>query len=435
MTTYRDWTVGDTLRLCASVEDFCGTQYQGIYLDEINVDKSPNQCSIGYNTNGGCGLHIDNIGVTFKLVKSSGSTQNNTCSPTTVYKTIGEYRTNNNGVCVTDYRVTEQDRSDYLNSSGSYKVMACITNSGGQDIVSASSRVTDTITISDVSPPPGIYNHTLKIYCRPWPWYGIGGATDYLISKLNDLNGYIANFFTPTTGWEYVKTEFTIEGEDVVMNIRLNKIGSITLVQLTDILLVIMAIIALVGLWYAFTLEDNSPTPTPPESAPVKPSDSSPGVQDANKNAKDNCLTILPANPTCADISSYSTCLDSVHMGLYGTLKSIYANFPDFQVTYDRYLNKYKNLANTCDPNTPGKTPSDIVNEINKTLDDYKNQLKSDFDKLQKKYDEENCFIINPFGGCIISNADKNTAILIVETIVVILIILVIYKIFRWVKG
>lgn len=149
MTTYTNWMVGDLLNLCAAVEDLCISS-PGIYLDEINVTKSPNPCTIGYNTPGGCGLHINNIGVTFKLVKTSTSAQCNIGNPVIVYKTIGTAYSDSNGVCSLQYTVTDQDRIDYNSSGGSYQLFATISNPDGQ-LTSTTNICSNYITVA--APP------------------------------------------------------------------------------------------------------------------------------------------------------------------------------------------------------------------------------------------------------------------------------------------
>lgn len=147
MTTYKLWKVGDNIKICASINEFCSGTTQLIYPYDIDVTKQPNDCTPIFGTPGGCGLHLNNVELTFKLVKSSGSDENNTCNPSKMYKIIGSVRTNSNGVANVLYKVTEQDRSDSIDAYGTYKVMVCITNSDGQVISSTISKVTDSITI------------------------------------------------------------------------------------------------------------------------------------------------------------------------------------------------------------------------------------------------------------------------------------------------
>lgn len=149
VTTYRDWQVGDIINICASINEFCGMYSQFIFANDINITKSPDTCTLDFGTEGGCGLHLNNVELTFKLVKVSGSTEGKTCAPQQAYKTIGVVRTNSNGVAGLTYTVTEQDRLDYANASGSgypYRVMACITNPDGQSLINQS-VVSDNINI------------------------------------------------------------------------------------------------------------------------------------------------------------------------------------------------------------------------------------------------------------------------------------------------
>ena len=203
MTTYANWIVDDILNLCASVQDFCGTSSAGIYLDEINIAKSPNPCTIGYNTPGSCGLYINNIEVTFKLAKiSSGSSECNSGNPSIVYKTIGAAITDINGVCGLQYQVTNQDRIDYGNSSGNYELLAVISNAGGQPVINPG-RCTGNITILQnpctgvTCPQNDCTGFDLYTYsCNPTT--GICDRT--LLIPLSPTCGYIV----PTTETHYI---------------------------------------------------------------------------------------------------------------------------------------------------------------------------------------------------------------------------------------
>jgi len=88
MTTYINWRVGDVINIAASIDEFCGPEFQYIFANDINVTKSPDSCSVSYGTERGCGLHLDNVTLTFKLVKCSGSAEGKSCNPEIVYKTI-----------------------------------------------------------------------------------------------------------------------------------------------------------------------------------------------------------------------------------------------------------------------------------------------------------------------------------------------------------
>lgn len=151
VTTYKDWKVGDIINICASIDEFCGSYDQFIFAKDINVIKSPETCSLEFGTERGCGLHLNNVELTFRLVKISGSVEGKTCNPQYIYKTIGSGRTNSNGVTGISYTVTEQDRLDYIaayESGYPYKIIVCITNSDGQSLASGQkSIVTDNITI------------------------------------------------------------------------------------------------------------------------------------------------------------------------------------------------------------------------------------------------------------------------------------------------
>ncbi len=153
MTTYKDWQTGDVINIAASIDEFCGVSNQFIFVKDINVTKSPDACSVSYGEERGCGLHLDNVTLVFKLVKCSGSDEKTSCNPQIVYKTIQtieNIKTNINGVACIAYQVTDQDRLNYESQiiDDSYNVMVCITNSDGQATTPGTlSQVTEPITI------------------------------------------------------------------------------------------------------------------------------------------------------------------------------------------------------------------------------------------------------------------------------------------------
>lgn len=152
VTTYRNWQTGDAINICVSIDQFCGMYSKIIHPKDINVTRSSETCSLEFGYERGCGLHLNNVKFTFKLVKVSGSVEGKTCAPQQVYKTIGSARTNSDGVAGIIYIVTERDRLDYENATSvgyPYKVMACITDADGNPIDSYNtSIVTDNITVT-----------------------------------------------------------------------------------------------------------------------------------------------------------------------------------------------------------------------------------------------------------------------------------------------
>jgi len=146
-TTYTQWKVGDKINICGSVTEFCGTEYQFIITKDINVTKSPTDCFLDFGTGGSCGLHINNIELTFSIVKGSPTSN---CVVAQTYNTLGSVRTNSDGAAGLSYTITEQDRLNYISATNEgyfYYVMFCITNGDGQSVSTSRSKKTNGITI------------------------------------------------------------------------------------------------------------------------------------------------------------------------------------------------------------------------------------------------------------------------------------------------
>lgn len=281
MTTYTLWKVGDIINICATIDEFCTTT-PFIYTNDINVTKQPNPCTVNFGSERGCGLHLNNVKLTFRLVNSSGSSNDSNCTPQQIYKTLGSARTGSNGAAGISYTVTEQDRLDSINAAGTYKVMACITNSDGQTTASSISDATEAITIeqathlecvngictrvngvgSDTCTPEGstaqcthlecineictrvtgaginmcetegsttecagapTSTHYLDLIVTPWSWYDPNGVAPAIIEKLADIDGAITNFFN-TYGiidYQYLGTVIVTVNNKVIIRVKL----------------------------------------------------------------------------------------------------------------------------------------------------------------------------------------------------------------------
>jgi hypothetical protein len=246
------------------------------------------------------------------------------------------------------------------------------------------------LTISDaIVPPPSIdYTDTLEVYVKPWPWYTVQSASTKIISGITDISGKIANYFSGITDYTYLRTDVTTDSEHVILNIRLKSTGLAAmagpLVIGALIGILVATIVALAGIivYLVFTkpTEDKGPAQTP------APKDVLPGVDKANTDAQTNCFTGLGSNPTCAQLSTYATCLDSVGMGINGTLEAVYPASTDISKLYDKYYGIYTKAVTDCNPSVPGKAPSDILAKMKAIQDEYKKDLKTTFDTLQKQY-------------------------------------------------
>lgn len=262
MTTYTGWSVGDVINICASISEFCGTESDFIWVKDINVTKSPDVCTLNFGTGGSCSVHINNVGLTFSLVKGSDSAN---CTVAQTYKTIGSTTTSSNGTAGISYTVTEQDRLDYVTATNEgyfYRVMVCITNSDGQPTTSNRSEITAAITIAQnlcagVTCPnqcigtdlwqmkcdPATGNcvqdilleassltctatHNLDIYVDPHSWYTPGGAASAITNVLADVSGAIINGMTEAglTNWTYLDTEVITEADRVIIRTYLKEI-------------------------------------------------------------------------------------------------------------------------------------------------------------------------------------------------------------------
>lgn len=135
---YLNWTVGDVVKICVKVEDFCGAAPQFLYIGSADMQKYGDSCSITCirpNCAYSC-INTSNREVKFRSVLNSHSVINDVnCSNLSYdmfYRDLGSVYTDSQGIAELQYKVTEQDRINYLNAAaqgGSYDIVCCMIDS------------------------------------------------------------------------------------------------------------------------------------------------------------------------------------------------------------------------------------------------------------------------------------------------------------------
>jgi hypothetical protein len=187
--------VGQRIKITAGVWAFCGTSQNALYVNEVPINayavRNPNTC-----------LNVSGIGVTFKLVGTSGTAECANCSPQIVYSIIGVGITNSGGVVAMDHDVTASDISAYNDSvlrGISLKVIACITDPKGQAVIK--SNCSDSITVFQIPQP----THYIKLsmgFVSPQ-------LAGYFERYIVDISGQLlTKIAAPPAPWIYVKTTY-----------------------------------------------------------------------------------------------------------------------------------------------------------------------------------------------------------------------------------
>lgn len=449
MTTYRDWQTGDVINIAASIDEFCGTEPYFIFVKDINVTKSPDACSVSYGTERGCGLHLDNVTLVFKLVKCISTVEETSCNPEIVYKTIQTaetIKTNTNGVACIAYQITDQDRLNYESqiSDDAYKVMVCIANSDGQATSPGSlSQVTDPIHIiknlcygippctdqcydsnlwsMKCDPATGLCvqdvlkqenspiceaTHYLDIHIRPNSWYTPQGAADDIVTKLVDIDGAIVNIFSDVLDYQYLGTTIYSTSTDVIIRINLKQLSAAPLqtlaapllLKIAMIVLIILVMIVLIGIITEWVLGTPYFSTAEKEYIIEEKGDL---VNEAIKNIVKNCETNFANDP-----EGYVLCVKSTVVGATKTLGD-HLNDP----TITDAGNQAGQQIDLC------IAQYKIDNDADKLLSCANGQVTGVTEKITDattpKDGGEDCWIPAPLGGCILSaNTGKTIAII-----------------------
>lgn len=187
--------VGQRIKLTAAVWDFCGTQ-QAIFVNDVGVNFYAQQ-----DPDIAC-LNVSGIGVTFKLVGTSGSVQCTSCTPETTYSILGVGTTNSVGIVSIDHVVTNGDLASYLDSVArgtNLRVIACITDPKGQAVIS--SKCSDNVTVFQALKP----THYISLSMGFVPPSLSNYFQKYIVDISEQLFTKIAY---PPAPWIYVKTTY-----------------------------------------------------------------------------------------------------------------------------------------------------------------------------------------------------------------------------------
>lgn len=188
--------VGQRIKITAAIWDFCGTIEQGLLVHEVGINYYAQQ-----DTGIDC-LNVSGIGVTFKLVGTSGTAECNNCAPEIVYSILGVATTNSVGIVSIDYDVKASDLSAYndaITRGISLRVNACITDSKGQRVLI--SRCSDNLTVFQALQP----THYISLSMGFVPTQLANYFQRYIIDISEQL---LTKISYPPAPWIYVKTTY-----------------------------------------------------------------------------------------------------------------------------------------------------------------------------------------------------------------------------------
>ncbi len=203
---YKDWYVGDKIKICVKVEDACFSptdkflflNYQRTESGDIIKGNGTSECNIFCerpNCSYKC-INTSNREVTFytvsgyKLGGNGGycpqfhAFVDNPVNKMKIYHELGKAITNDKGIAILNYTVTKQDVYDYNDAivngyPPTYSVVCCLSNIAPELVYSYNYSFKDiTVTPKDITPT---FNTNIL-------YIGIGIFIIALILKFNKKN-------------------------------------------------------------------------------------------------------------------------------------------------------------------------------------------------------------------------------------------------------
>lgn len=191
-----DVKVGQIIRVNIAVWDFCG-QFgnKSIYVSDVGIDTIPELDPVV-----SC-QDITGLAIEFKLVTSDYLSCKN-CNPEIVYSTWGAGYTNSQGYAYIDHTITQEDLAAYqaaIAAGKSVKVLACITGAKGQQVLNNNCSLP--LTVLEAAAP----THYVSLSMGFVPPELITYFENYISAISDNLMTKIAPLPSP---WEYVKTTY-----------------------------------------------------------------------------------------------------------------------------------------------------------------------------------------------------------------------------------
>lgn len=443
--------VEDDVVICATINDFCGSQYEFPMIGDINISLPP--CSyIAFPPD--C-LELSGLNISFGWTIKEGSLSTNECP--VMLKVLGSATTNAEGVAYINYKITQQDLDWYNANPTLFDVAACITNVSPtvENGLRKEFRSSDPIIIGQglcIDSPcknkgvvsecfgPDMWwvkcdsatgacvqdvlrqanhpvclgaTHVLEIPIKPYPWYTPQSAADELITKSNDINGAIMNAMTFLTGWSYVETVISTDANYVYLKVYLREdIQTLSWGNAAMLLVPLTVIVVLVGTYVLSAVkfgEWSAPT-TGLTNGQLKEA-----IEVHLNDEIDDCDTI-----NCAGIDPPLTqdqkvsCISICRQNTLQNGKDLVADLlPTDTTPLDIGISGIQSCYDIY--NSSGKTEADYLAANECMRGKAKEAVSKTGDNIDKEYppdapagvtaDElaEDCWIPSPLGGCILT--------------------------------
>ena len=205
---YTAWKVGDRIRMCVKVEDFCGEQYKFLHLYSGDIQKEPDQCNITCRNPPDCTYScIDTRGreVVFRAagsyIQSVGDAKCSALNAHKFYPEMGRAVSDPvYGISTLLHTVSEQDRTNYQDAIANdltYDILCCMND----PLAGARAFVFPGITVSPVSEPTHAVQFKLA-FVPP----EIADMFDQYIGQISA--GIMAHLNPLPSPWTYVRTTY-----------------------------------------------------------------------------------------------------------------------------------------------------------------------------------------------------------------------------------
>jgi len=443
---YTTWKVGDTIQLCAKVEDFCGEEYQFLYLYDADIQKEEN-CILDCarpNCAYGC-INTSNREVIVKSVRDYNITLNDVnCSNLSadkIYRTLGSMSTDTRGIAGIYYTVTEQDRSDYLDAienNKTYDIVFCMTD----DLATSAHAIVFQGVVIEENPCKGIIcpdicidNDLWSQKCDPdtqkcvkdvlkkenapectathYIEYDFTGLPqdfrDFVFDNITYIANALGGYLPLPENIQYVSSDYA-NGKFRIYVIYTPPLSGITLenfaVFVASILIFIIAgrisagfltitiILSVIGVvLLSWTIYDIA------KSESTSGTQSEPSALDKIKIIEDyinnyhtkSCNELYPdcatEPPTCdaGTMRAYLGCIGGMKLAQYDHATSISGQYD--QNKHDEIANKIKDtdqcLANgTCTPNDAKNALNKITSDVNTAVENAENKVTCGTDEF-----------------------------------------------------
>lgn len=286
--------IGDNVTFCASIRDFCSSMGGPNFYLLYDINCTVGTCNITIIPSWTC-LSSSGIQLEFQWVDTRSNSAAKDCLSHTL-RVLGTDYTSSSGVASINHTIDQTDLDLYNANQAGFELRVCIkntpyillTNIGrirsdisyhSGDYITIGQNLCYGVTCKDICIGNDLYyqacnptngqciqgtlkeansltcqsTHYIDVKIKAHSWYTPGGAADWIVTKVADINGSLINLFSGITDYQYLGVTIFTDAGHVIIRAHLKQLSTASLAapllaEIAAIVAMIFYIVVVVGI-------------------------------------------------------------------------------------------------------------------------------------------------------------------------------------------